>query len=140
MVGAHRRPSGIAEIRIAIRHRFLSTLPTMPTRISIPLELQEQVIDSLTNDKSALQQCALTCRAWVPRARLQLFRNITLRTRHDAARIAYALAEAGTSNIAPRKAVRPASHCRSETLRDTRGRRLQPVNDVCMESECRLDK
>ena len=74
----------------ACRRLFLSTLPTMPTRISIPLELQEQVIDSLTNDKSALQQCALTCRAWVPRARLQLFRNITLRTRHDVYRLANA--------------------------------------------------
>ncbi|RDX44608.1 hypothetical protein OH76DRAFT_1093315 [Lentinus brumalis] len=56
---------------------------------NIPVEVSEHVIDMLWDDKDTLRACALTCRAWVPRSRLYLFRSITLRERPTV----YALAD-----------------------------------------------
>lgn len=44
----------------------------------IPVEVQEQVIDALRDDPSSLRVCSLVCHAWLPRARLYLFRSIVL--------------------------------------------------------------
>lgn len=39
----------------------------------LPLELWDEIIDHLQNDFDALRACSLTCKAWVPRARYNLF-------------------------------------------------------------------
>lgn len=42
-----------------------------PSRL--PLEVYELIIDQLHDDPLALEACALTCRAWLPRSRFRLF-------------------------------------------------------------------
>ncbi|KAI0693699.1 hypothetical protein C8T65DRAFT_63318 [Cerioporus squamosus] len=48
------------------------------TSINVPVEIAEHIIDVLWNDNGALRQCALTCRAWLPRSRLHIFHSIAL--------------------------------------------------------------
>ncbi|KZT07076.1 uncharacterized protein LAESUDRAFT_131817 [Laetiporus sulphureus 93-53] len=46
----------------------------------LPLDVWRHVIaDYLQDDTAALQACSLTCRAWLPIARRQLFRTVTIR-------------------------------------------------------------
>lgn len=45
----------------------------------LPVEVVEQIIDHLWDDKAALIACKLTQRAWVPRARLHLHHTLTLK-------------------------------------------------------------
>ncbi|KAH9923252.1 uncharacterized protein B0H18DRAFT_474185 [Fomitopsis serialis] len=52
----------------------------------LPLEIQEQVLDHLHDDPSALEACSLVCSAWLPTARLHLFRTVKLRTVRDCLR------------------------------------------------------
>lgn len=44
----------------------------------LPYEIEEQIVDHLHDDPTALRACSLTCSAWVPRARLHLFRTAAL--------------------------------------------------------------
>ena len=44
----------------------------------LPPELFDETLDHLWDDPKALQACSLTCRAWVPTARLHLFRTVRL--------------------------------------------------------------
>ena len=53
----------------------MSFPPTLPT------EIEENIIDQLDSDFSSLRNCALTCRAWVPRCRFLLLRAIRITTR-----------------------------------------------------------
>lgn len=50
-----------------------SLLPIVPR---LPPELTDLVIDFLRDDIYALANCSLTCRAWLPRARLHKFRLV----------------------------------------------------------------
>ncbi|RDX41595.1 hypothetical protein OH76DRAFT_193023 [Lentinus brumalis] len=59
-------------------------LTTTMSAPRIPLELQELIIDLVDDDfdyrnvKRTLYSCALTCRAWVPRARGRLYHTLHL--------------------------------------------------------------
>lgn len=44
---------------------------------TIPLELQEEVICHLHDDKIALSSCSLTCKSWLTKSRSLLFHKIT---------------------------------------------------------------
>ncbi|KAI0093886.1 hypothetical protein BDY19DRAFT_881973 [Irpex rosettiformis] len=44
----------------------------------LPPELFDETLDHLWDDPKTLQACCLTCRSWVPTARLHLFRTIRL--------------------------------------------------------------
>ena len=44
----------------------------------LPPELFDETLDHLWDDPKALQACSLTCRTWVPTARLHLFRTARL--------------------------------------------------------------
>ncbi|KAH9923261.1 uncharacterized protein B0H18DRAFT_474257 [Fomitopsis serialis] len=45
----------------------------------LPIEIQEQVLDHLHDDPSALKTCSQTCSAWLPTARLHFFRTVKLK-------------------------------------------------------------
>ncbi|EMD42170.1 hypothetical protein CERSUDRAFT_79767 [Gelatoporia subvermispora B] len=47
---------------------------------NIPPELSDYIVDFLYNDPASLRACSLTCRAWVPTARLHLLEKVTLLT------------------------------------------------------------
>lgn len=47
----------------------------------LPPELTDRVIDFLQYDLRALATCALTCRAWLPRSRHHMFRQVRLHYR-----------------------------------------------------------
>ncbi|KAL1941628.1 hypothetical protein VTO73DRAFT_7067 [Trametes versicolor] len=49
-------------------------------RAEMPTEVYEGIIDALWPDCGSLAQCALTCRAWLPRSRYNLYRRTTLRS------------------------------------------------------------
>ena len=76
----HHRSSA-AQLRSFSSSPLLLQILRMPT--NIPVELAEDIIDVLRGDKNALRQCALTCHAWLPRARLNLFYSITLHERRN---------------------------------------------------------
>ncbi|KAI0713900.1 hypothetical protein C8Q76DRAFT_591966, partial [Earliella scabrosa] len=44
----------------------------------IPIEVAEQIIDQLVDDRSSLRSCALVCDGWLPRSRAHLFREIEI--------------------------------------------------------------
>ncbi|KAH9939506.1 hypothetical protein B0H21DRAFT_756596 [Amylocystis lapponica] len=46
----------------------------------LPPELTDRIIDHLRGDQGALYNCALTCRAWLPRSRYNLFRAMEIRS------------------------------------------------------------
>jgi len=48
----------------------------------IPLEIWEQIIDLLHDDRSVLAACALTCSVWLPRVRNHLFKRIYISPTH----------------------------------------------------------
>ncbi|KAK7442474.1 hypothetical protein VKT23_016071 [Stygiomarasmius scandens] len=45
--------------------------------LPFPQELCEEIIDRLQGSQSTLKACILVCRAWLPRARIHLFHNMT---------------------------------------------------------------
>ena len=51
------------------------------------LELEEQVIDQLSDNFSALRSCSLTCRRWLPRSRYHLFSAIRIRTKDELSQL-----------------------------------------------------
>ena len=53
--------------------------------ITLPGELIDQIIDHLHDDISSLQACCLTCRTWMPSARIHLFCDVLLTTERAAA-------------------------------------------------------
>ncbi|KAF7968531.1 hypothetical protein HWV62_30191 [Athelia sp. TMB] len=63
--------------------RHLEDLPTNPSsmaasRAVFPAELTDIIIDFLHADRPALAACSLACRAWLPAARLHLFRHVDI--------------------------------------------------------------
>ena len=50
----------------------------MSSHPALPIELVEEIIDNLRNDLPALSNCALVCRAWLPRAHFHRFADISL--------------------------------------------------------------
>ncbi|KAJ7306862.1 hypothetical protein DFH08DRAFT_515900 [Mycena albidolilacea] len=44
---------------------------------TIPIELQEQILDCLLGDISSLKSCSRVCRAWGPATRIHLYRKFT---------------------------------------------------------------
>ncbi|KAF9459765.1 hypothetical protein BDZ94DRAFT_1312142 [Collybia nuda] len=46
------------------------------TRVNIPSEVYDVIIDHLHDDLNALLECSIVCRAWLPTTRLHLFREI----------------------------------------------------------------
>ena len=55
--------------------------PLLPFRQTLPLEIEENIIDQLFQYVWALRSCALTCRAWRDRCRRYILRSIRLRNR-----------------------------------------------------------
>ncbi|KZT10208.1 uncharacterized protein LAESUDRAFT_755722 [Laetiporus sulphureus 93-53] len=65
---------------------------------SLPFEIQEFVLDNLSEDSAALIACSLTCRAWVSITRAHLFKSVELKGDDDCVRLSRALnASSGTS-------------------------------------------
>ncbi|KAH9838524.1 uncharacterized protein C8Q71DRAFT_722679 [Rhodofomes roseus] len=52
----------------------------------LPIEIQEQVLDHLHDDRRALRACSLVCSAWISTARLHLFRVVDLHRARDCLR------------------------------------------------------
>lgn len=53
----------------------------MPSsRVALAIEIHEAVIDAVWPDYTTLLQCSLTCRAWLPRSRYNLFCRPILRS------------------------------------------------------------
>ncbi|TBU33872.1 hypothetical protein BD309DRAFT_855433 [Dichomitus squalens] len=50
-----------------------------------PTEIEENLLDLLSDHPQTLRNCALTCRRWLPRSRFHLLRAVSLRTREDLA-------------------------------------------------------
>lgn len=50
------------------------------SRLVMPIEIHERVIDAVRTNYTTLLQCALTCRAWLPRSRYNLFCRPILRS------------------------------------------------------------
>ncbi|KAI0758740.1 hypothetical protein C8Q74DRAFT_1209427 [Fomes fomentarius] len=57
---------------------------------TLPVEVEERIIDKLHYHVDALQNCALTCRRWRPRTRYHLFAAIRVTTK-DELLLLYAL-------------------------------------------------
>jgi len=52
---------------------------------SMPLELWEQIIDCLSDDKTTLKSCSLTCQSWLPRTRYHTFSRVSIHSSNCAA-------------------------------------------------------
>ncbi|TBU41870.1 hypothetical protein BD309DRAFT_231265 [Dichomitus squalens] len=52
----------------------------MTSNRSIPVEVEEAVIDQCVDDANTLCRCALTCRDWLPRSRFHLFSAVCIST------------------------------------------------------------
>ncbi|EPS98889.1 hypothetical protein FOMPIDRAFT_1125604, partial [Fomitopsis schrenkii] len=50
-----------------------------PVRALLPAEIQDEIVDHLSEEPLALMACALTCRQWARRARMHLFRTVSVR-------------------------------------------------------------
>ena len=50
---------------------------------TLPIDVQEIVIDESADDAHTLRQCALTCRDWLPRSRFHLFSAIRISTQEE---------------------------------------------------------
>ena len=82
----------------------------------LPIELCERIIDasshtlrlgSPTTDHATLRACALVCRAWLPRARHNLFWRVAVRSTRALSALARAGAAGPDSESASRTQVRP---------------------------------
>jgi len=54
-----------------------------PVHSGIPPELSDRVIDFLHDERDALKACSLTCKAWLPASRFQLWNRVVLRYSGD---------------------------------------------------------
>ncbi|KAK7059834.1 hypothetical protein R3P38DRAFT_2838118 [Favolaschia claudopus] len=50
---------------------------------SIPIELQEHLLDFLFNDITTLKECSFVCRAWTPTTRTHIFRKFSAHYEYD---------------------------------------------------------
>lgn len=48
-----------------------------------PIEVEENIIDQASTERSVLKNCALVCRDWYPRSLYHLIRSIRVRSRED---------------------------------------------------------
>ena len=69
----------VQEDEITSYLRFKQQHQPKSFRGTVPVEVVERIIDFVRNDKRTLKQCALTSRAWLPRARYHLHRTYTVR-------------------------------------------------------------
>lgn len=58
-------------------------ITSSPIHPGIPPELSDRVIDFLHDDPAALKACSLTCKAWLPSSRFQLWNRVVLRYSGD---------------------------------------------------------
>ncbi len=64
----------------------MSTTTSLLPRIvadTLPVEVEERIIDKLHYHIDALQKCTLTCHRWLPRARYHLFAAIRVTTKDE---------------------------------------------------------
>lgn len=83
--------------------------------MQVPVELQDEIIDQLGLDETALKECARVCRSWVYRARYHLFKKIRV-GEHTGPRL-LELMDSPHCTI--------ASHIRSLTLTESSGQRYK---------------
>ena len=50
---------------------------------ALPAEIQDEIVDHLSEDSQALRTCALTCRRWARRAQMHLFRKCIILNHDD---------------------------------------------------------
>ncbi len=60
-----------------------TTSPLPAVVATLPVEVEEGIIDKLHYHVDALRNCALTCRRWQPRTRYHLFAAIRVRMRDE---------------------------------------------------------
>lgn len=89
-----RRASSFAARALSLRD--------VPFGLQLPPELWEQVIDQLSDNPSALRECSLTCRAWLPATRQHLFHRVEFNSQDDCLRFlgTLDLSEAARTNVA----------------------------------------
>ena len=80
----------VAWLTVACQQAVLLLLPPPPPgstmfamALTIPIEIQEYIIDCLREDPPSLHICSQVCQAWLPRTRIHLFRTISLHTSQD---------------------------------------------------------
>ncbi|KAI0747378.1 hypothetical protein C8Q74DRAFT_514431 [Fomes fomentarius] len=60
-----------------------TTSPLPAAVATLPVEVEERIIDKLQYDIRALRRCALTSRRWLPRTRYHLFAAIRVTTKDE---------------------------------------------------------
>ncbi|KAF9813680.1 hypothetical protein IEO21_05451 [Rhodonia placenta] len=60
------------------RHDVTASTVSPATSPGLPIELFELIIDFCRYDRPTLRACALTCRAWLPRSRYNMFHDVVL--------------------------------------------------------------
>ncbi|OCH87703.1 hypothetical protein OBBRIDRAFT_735743, partial [Obba rivulosa] len=62
------------------RHRIRSNFvfPNSESRVLLPPELEERILDFLWNDPASLCQCALVYRSWLPRCRYHIYTSLRI--------------------------------------------------------------
>ncbi|KAI0758699.1 hypothetical protein C8Q74DRAFT_1209590, partial [Fomes fomentarius] len=61
-----------------------TTTSLLPSVVAtLPVEVEEGIIDKLHYHIDALRNCALTCRRWLPRTRYHLFATIRVTTKDE---------------------------------------------------------
>ncbi|KAH9908808.1 uncharacterized protein B0H18DRAFT_1219957 [Fomitopsis serialis] len=103
----------------------------------LPIEIQEQVLDHLHDDPYALKACSLACSAWLPTARLHLFRTVKLRTVRDCLRFLTVLESTSDAlgGIGVGSLVREL-HLPTMVLRQAGRRKGQRYNFLCQILRC----
>jgi len=69
----------------------MAALPVHNFMALLPAEMVDKIIDELRGDVPSLHACALTCRAWRPRSRYNLFYIINVTRRTNPRMLAYIL-------------------------------------------------
>ncbi len=83
--GAPTQPFSVASAFFMSTSSLMSTTtsPLAAVVATLPLEVEERIIDKLHYHIYALQNCALTCRRWQPRTRYHLFAAIRVRKKDE---------------------------------------------------------
>ncbi|TCD66510.1 hypothetical protein EIP91_001286 [Steccherinum ochraceum] len=102
-----------------------------PRRPRLPVEVYERIIDDLSGDGKTLHSCALTCQAWLPRARYRLYIRVQLVSVFMVARFLDTIL-----HICPANAT--LVRCLSIGPHVTRTRDVQEVNHLVMTAVLRL--
>ncbi|TBU54950.1 hypothetical protein BD310DRAFT_1031446 [Dichomitus squalens] len=73
-------PPPDCQVRIKRLSQTAQHPASMTSNRSIPVEVEEAVIDQCADDANTLCRCALTCRDWLPRSRFYLFSAVCIST------------------------------------------------------------